>query len=391
MYKIEIFTEKMAYVSSSVISKSQYIELDYLAYDAYTIETQLIDVKKGYFVHITQGERFIADGVVSDVRPAKKTQKISIRPLQSLFDVEVFYTPVDNCVKWLTDNIKAQLINNADAYQNRPITLSWSVPATPVPITDGIDPEATDYLNILSIIEASLLKYNIVTDCYIDMTNLRINVNIYQNTAKKVIEADLENVLESSVTLGDSYGSTNKLVIQKYRVIREENKDPVIQVLGYVNYYLHTDSTINTTDYTRIFPVFWELFKIEYDDSESRYKSFYNEAKKKDPSLTDPQIKQMFKRFVKDDWNEQAMNKAIEVLSPKQYDQEIILNFHKDDLIVTPNALTIGTAVSIILKGETYTSLLTGRTYMGDVTKLTFGAVRTELTKKLNMDRIEKK
>lgn len=356
----------MEYASATVVSKSQNIELDYLAYDAFSIETQLIEAQKGYFVHITQDNEFVADGIISDVRPDKKTQKISIRPIQALFDSEIFYDPISNSIQWLADTITAYYVTNTDTPQNRPIDLTFTLSADSCSLIENFK-DVGDTVNLLSVIETALKTYSVVVDTWIDMSDLRIKVNIYQQTETKELEADLENVLESDVTLGDSYGSINKVLVRKYDYVEttsggETTKE--VRVLGDFEYYrLSDDSIVLSTDTydqsLRIFPVFWDLILIE-----------------KTSEMTDAE------------WLEEALSQATEVLTPETYDQEIILKYHKDDKLVRPMDIKIGTIVTVHLKGETYTSILAAKRIEGNTVTLTLGAVRTELTKKLSMDRI---
>ena len=357
----------MEYASATVVSKSQNIELDYLAYDAFSIETQLIDVKKGYFVHITQDNEFIADGIVSDVRPDKKTQQISIRPIQALFDAEVFYEPISSSIQWLADTITSYFISNTDTSQNRPIDLTYTLtPNESLSLIENFQ-DVGDTVNLLSVIETALKTYSVVVDMYLDMATLRIKVNIHQQTETKTLEADLENVLESDVTLGDSYGSINKAVIRKYDYVETTSGGQTTKerrILGdFIFYRLSDDSIVKSTDTydtsLRIFPVFWDLVLIEKKSDQTNAK-----------------------------WLEEATDQAKEVLTPETYDQEIVLKYHNDDKLVRPMDIKIGTIITVYLKGETYTSILAAKRIEGNTVTLTLGAVRTELTKKLSMDRI---
>lgn len=480
----------MEYCSATAISKEQTIELDYLAFNAFTIETLPIDVKKGYFVHITRDNELIADGIVSDIRPEKNYQKVSIRPLQALFDVEVFYSDISDCITWIANNISAQFISNSDTVQNRPIDLTYIASSEALPITEDIDSQRTTTLNILSIIQNALKTYSVLTNCWIDMATKRIKCNIQQITNAQVVEADLDNILEVSITLGDSYGSSNKVYIKKYHYIEELDEDGnmvvkqdedgnrVTEDLDIVEYYLHPDGTIDKTNSNRIYPVFWKLASVELNDADSRledytldiittqtWNSYDNNTKAtkknehiddfirtqdykltmyiinivgqtawdnydndtraekkdyyKDSYLADNDAawteytknacgqevwngytanqktiqknnnKEAFDRLIYDEWDAAADAKAYEILNPQKYDQEIVLSFYIDDLIVHPMDMVIGTVVDMYYKGEKYTSILAARSIKGNKVTLTFGALRTELTKKMNLEKIE--
>lgn len=344
MYNLEVFTDQFEYVDFDFIDERQPLDMDYLAYNAYTVTTKMMDAKKGYFVRITRDNVHVASGYIADVQPGKTTQEISIKPLQSLFDVEVFYTPVSDCITWLATNIQAALMNNADTLQNRPITLTYTASADALPLT-GFNLHKT--VNILSVIISALKTYGVVCTMSLDVTNKRIVVDIAQQTATQTIEANLENVLQSSVTLGDSYGSTNKLIIRKTDKDSGEN-------LGETIFYLHNDGTINTTDTNRIYPVFWELETLDTEDDQTAAQ-----------------------------WLEKATARAKEVLEPAKYDNEIVLMYDVDDQIVHPADAQIGTDTTIYLDGLTYASILTGKKIEGQKITLTYGVVRQDLTKKL--------
>ena len=344
MYNLEVFTDQFEYVDFDFIDERQPLDMDYLAYNAYTVTTKMMDAKKGYFVRITRDNVHVASGYIADVQPGKTTQEISIKPLQSLFDVEVYYTAVTDCITWLATNINAALMNNADTLQNRPITLTYTPSANPLPLT-GFNLHKT--VNLLSVMISALKTYGVVCEMSLDVTNKHILVNIAQQTATQVIEANLENVLQSSVTLGDSYGSTNKLIIRKTDKDSGNN-------LGETIFYLHPDGTIDTTNNNRIYPVFWELETLDTEDDQTAAQ-----------------------------WNEKALARAKEVLTPAKYDNEIVLMYDVDDQIVHPADAQIGTDTTIYLDGLTYASILTGKKIEGQKITLTYGVVRQDLTKKL--------
>lgn len=342
MYKLEIFTDQMEFCSAALINK-QPIELDFLTYDAYTVTAKAIPCKKGYFTHITDGGTLVSDGVVSDVQPGTGTIDISIRPLQALFDVEVFASPIPDVVTWLEQQITEQFIQNADALQNRPIKLSTDARAA-APLT--IDGET---VRLLDVIAAALSTYGIVCTCYLDMAERVVQVNLTTVTKTVTLEADLPNVLEKSITLGDSYGAANKAYIR--RVVEDE--------AGHTTYpqtavfFLHPDGTIDNEDVERIVPVFWTVKDV--NDSET--------------------------------WDQEALEAATEALAPQQFDNEIVLTYRAGDGLSHPEEIPIGVQAKILTGGEVYTSILTGRTMGVGTVELTFGRVRVALTKQMIMER----
>lgn len=344
-YQVEIFTDQFEFASACSIDSSQVIDLDYMAFNTFSLTVFPVEVQKGYLVHITRDGQLVADGIVSDVQPNEKLIDVTIRPLQALFDIEVFYTPVSDAITWIVTNISEQLINNTDSYQNRPIDLTYTVGSS-LPLT-GYNFNST--ANILSVIGNALKTYGVVTDCWLDLVNKRIKVNVYQQTDEVTLEAGLDNVLERSITIGDSYGSKNKLIIRRTRTT-----DGVSEDLGDYNYFLHSDGSVDDTNTDRLYPVFYGLEELDSNADETLA-----------------------------EWKVKALAKAKEVLTPDKFDNEIVLSYKADDKIARPSELKIGTFTTILFEGKEYSSILAGRRIEDNVITLTFGNVRTELTKKL--------
>lgn len=350
MYKVEIFTDKLEFVSSELIDERVTIELDYLVYDTYDLELVKADVSKGDYIHITKDNELVADGVVADVQPNKNSKTISVRALQTIFDADTFFNPINDCITWLGETITNYFIETTDTSQVRPINLTYTPDTRSLPLTGGFD--YNEEINILSVISHALKKYGVVTDMHLDLTEKEIVCNIYRQTATQVIEADLDNVLEASVTLGDNVSAINKLYVRKEKI---ENDVPVYYTP--IEFYLHPDGSINRTNSNRIVPVYWALSTITQNED-----------------MTDSE------------WLAKAQEEANEKLASEQYDNEIVLEYHAGDKVVFPKAMAIGTATSIYLNGEVYPSILTGKSITRNSIVLTFGIVRVELTKKLIME-----
>lgn len=347
MYRIEIFDQSMNFVSACYTDDAQTISLDYLAFDPFQITIQPIEAQKGYFCHITKENETVADCIISDVKPGKETQQISLRPLQALFDADVFYTPVSDAITWIAQMLNDLYVTTSDVAQRRPLNVSYTPGGRLFPLT-GYNFGAT--INILSVITTAFRTWGVVTEASLDLVNKQIIINIFEQTATKVIECDLENVISSEVTLGDSYGSTNKLIIKK--TVAEGTPSGTTEI----TYYRHNDGTIDTTDSDRIVPVFWQVTTLEQTED-----------------MTDAQ------------WITETATMAQEALTPAKYDNEVVISVWEDDMIVRPKEIALGTITELHIKGTEYYSILTGEEIEGNVYTLTFGAVRTELTKKLSI------
>lgn len=347
MFRIEIFDQSMNYVSACYTDDAQTISLDYLAFDPFQITIQPIEAQKGYFCHITKENETVADCIISDVKPGKELLQISLRPLQALFDAEVYYSPVYDAIDWLAQTLSDQYVTTSDAVQRRPLVITATPGSRRFPLT-GYNFDAT--MNILSVITTAFRTWGVVTDASLDLVNKQILIDIFEQTETKVIECDLDNVISSEVTLGDSYGSTNKLIIKK--TVAEGTPSGTTEI----TYYRHNDGTIDTTDSDRIVPVFWQVTTLEQTED-----------------MTDAQ------------WITETATMAQEALTPAKYDNEVVISVWEDDMIVRPKEIALGTITELHIKGTEYYSILTGEEIEGNVYTLTFGAVRTELTKKLSI------
>lgn len=350
MYKIEIFDTSMNYVSACYTDDAQAISLDYLAFDPFQLSVQLINAKKGYFAHITDEQgNLIGDCIISDVKPQKSLQEISLRPLQAIFDREVFFTPVSDAITWLADTLDETYVTASDVYQRLPLVITYTPGSRLFPLT-GYNLNPT--MNILSVVTNAFATWDVVTEAWLDLVNKKICVNIFEQTAEQTIECDLENIVSSEITLGDSYGSTNKLTIKK--TVSEGTPSGTLEI----TYYLHTDGSIDTTDTDRVTPVFFDAEVLEQTDD-----------------MSDA------------DWIAETVTMAKERLTPTQYDNEVVLMVWGDDKVINPRNIQLGTVTTLYIKGEVYYSILTGVAVEGGMYTLTFGAVRTELTKKLSIEK----
>lgn len=344
MYKLEIFTDQMDFADAALIQE-QTVELDYLTFDAFTLEATPVCCRKGYFVHVTRGGSLVCDGVVSDVQPGDGTVSISVRPLQAMFDCEVFTTEIQDVAAWLAEQITQQFVSNVDTLQNRPVVVNRNARAAYPLATDD-----KDTMKLLDVMASALTTYGVVCDCRLDMEALKVAVEIYQPEESRTLEADLPNVLDRSVTLGDSYGAANKMIVRRQVTNQETGEVTHPEEKAF---YLHPDGAVDENDADRITPVFWVMKTIE--DGE--------------------------------DWEQEALAEAVKELSPQLYDNEIILQYAEQDALARPMEILIGARTKIIVDGTAYQSILTGKTLETGTVKLTFGQVRAELTKRLILER----
>lgn len=347
MFKAEFFDTQFGFVDRHPVPDSLELQVDYLTMEATTITVPgTSKVEKGNYVHIDGNYNF--DGIVSDVKPKDKTTDISVRPLQAIFDVEIFTKEFSDVADFIYSEGIATLVENSDILQNIPLVLTNMAHAAerPVSVTET-------KVNILNLMYTALTTYRIAVDCKLDMKQKYIVANIQQVTDEKTIEAGLPNVISKEFTIGDNYGNFNKALIKK--IVKDEETGTVI-LSDAVPFFLHTDGTVSDADTDRIVPVYQTVEML--DDCE--------------------------------DWNVQALGRATELLAGAKYNNEIVLKYRYSDRIVHPANMKIGTDVTVYFNSTKYKSILSGYVVSKETISLIFGTVREELTKKIILDRRKK-
>lgn len=348
MYKAEFFSPSLNFKRSFPLDESCLIAVDYLTMDCFDIEIQQknIKVSKGDFCRISRvNGGVVQDFAVADCSYAETKSNVSLRPLQALLDVDVYNDGIDDCAAWLTRTINEYLVKNADTWQNRPIVVENQTSAAERPIST----EETA-VNLLDVMTTALTVYRVIVQAALDLQNQKVVFAIQQMSASATLEADLGNIVEKEIVLGDSYGSKNKYILRR---VQTDQGTGMVKVLETRAYYLHPNGSVDSNNENRITPVFWALGELE--DSET--------------------------------WEADALSQAVEALTPEQYDNEIRLDYKKDDPMIIPEEILMGTEAVIYMGGQAYKSLLTGREWDGNIHRLVFGCVRTDLTKKIILQR----
>lgn len=343
--KIEIFDRDIVYKSSRVIGWPQ-ISFDYLTLEQATIDIPEISVSKGDFVHITDmNGNVIHQGIATAPSVQNGILSLGITPILSLFDITVSYDRTDlqsgTLENFIAGIISARYITNADTLERIPmtVTVTSSTSDTALNLKSNVH-------ELWDIASSAMTGYGIVISAELKPSDKQINVTIGKvGSSTQIVEADKENCVESVYTIGDDYGATNKMTL-----INKNNESET------VTYYLHTDGTINTTNSNRITPVFET---VEYVESSGVFA-------------------------------DDAQSRALEALTPQEHDNLIELTFRHDDKLIDLSGMAIGQVVNILHDGNVYKSILTGKQKSELNTKLIFGNVRVDLTKKLVLDKRRK-
>lgn len=339
-YKLEIFQRDFTFRSFSPIEEPE-ISVDYLAMEKVKVIAVKGTALKGDYASVTDGAgTTIYQGIVDDVETDDTGTTITLKPLISMFDTDVYFdrSTSGTLETFIAGIIQSNFIDSGDVLQDvTGMTVQiTSTTAGKLNLKDNIH-------SFMEIITKSLTAYGIVVTIELFPQEKAIRVIVGKATRKVVVEADLAGITEKTILIGDSYGQLNKLTVI--------NKNDESQT---ATYYLHTDGTVSTDDTDRITPVFFSSDFVSPETAE--------------------------------EFEDEAYSAAYDALAPQQYDNLIELSAPHGSRILD-TSMPIGTEARIITGGASYTSMLTGYEKSGGTTRLIFGVVRADLTKRLLMER----
>lgn len=288
-------------------------------------------------------------GVITSVTTAedKLLTKLGIQP----FPAALFHTEIllDTNVQGVTaletviaNIITANWISSGDTLQNIPglsvtttsTTTTWGMNLKSD--TEGMHHCVIDFYEVL--IRRALEEYGIAIQTSVDFANDAISLTIGKINTTQTIEADLPNVFAKTFLINESSKNTNKLVVYdttNYTTTR--------------TYYKHTDGTYSTTNNDRIYPVVFEVQATEAEQGGT--------------------------------FAQAADSAAASVFGEVTYNNLIELTCLYDDELIVPKNLKIGSVVSVIHDGVSYSSIMTGYKLANNVITLIFGSIRADLTK----------
>ena len=338
LFKCEVFARDFTFRSFAPIESPE-IRFDYLTLEKTTLRAVKLDAKKGDFISVTDQNGNVAyQGIVDDVETDKTGVTISAQPLMSLFDAEVYFdrTTSAKIEPFIASIIRDNFVYSGDALQN----------ISGLKVDMSCDTTVAIYLKEIihcfyEIFSIWLSSYGIAINMAFDPQNKAITVTVGKVSESAVIEASLQAIVDKNIIIGDSSGQLNKVTI--YNKADETQR---------ITYYLHPNGKVDTNNTDRITPVF---FAAQFLETDINFESA-------------------------------AYKKAYEALSPQKYDNMIELTA-RNDCGVLDTSMAIGTEVLVIDGDSSYKSILTGYARSQDVTKMTFGVVRADLTKILILER----
>ncbi len=348
LYNIEIFNSQFEYVSHTAISPCTY-HYDYMAMEPSVLELPVVECGRGDYISITDGSAGKYWGFINAVEQLTDSIQISVYPLVAKLNVtaymeraEIYDTSVENFIATL---IRNTYLNNPDAEQN-----INGLAVNVLSSTNGSLNLKDNIHNIYDLAIRALKKYQIFISFDVQISNKKVICNIRKASgAIPTIEADLENVMDPSFNFKDTFDMVNKVFI--YGTYPEDS--PYYGTTLSTVYYMQQNGMITKRPATRITPVVWDTKDLE----------------------------------IKEDFEQEAYDLAYDCLYREELDNYIFFYVARDDSLVRLPNYEIGQCVNIIKDGTIHASIFTGYEIGPERIKLLFGAVRTEYTKQLIMER----
>ena len=337
LYKLEIFARDFAFRAFSPIVLPD-IDFDYLAPGNTMVYPRRITAEKGDYAQITDANgNQTYSAIVDNVEYDEQQTRVTLKSLLSIFNAAVYLDSTAQTIEQLiADLIVSNFKSSSDPLQN----IAGLTVATTSETIGSID-TAEGVGNLYDILTTALSSYGVAVNMDFQPQKKQLSCTIGTVPGTVTVEAELRDVLQTCIVLGDSYGQTNKVTVRD-KLVPDRS----------VTYYLHTDGTVSSENRDRIYPVFFTCALIQAQDEET--------------------------------FAQQAQSSAYNLLSRQKYDNMIELTAANDSRVLPMN-LQIGAPATVLHGGRSYRSILTGYVRREKTTTLVFGIVRIDLTKKLLM------
>lgn len=325
-YRAEIFARDFAFRGWSQVESPK------IVYDYLTLEATEINLPK--HLECQRGDYLCMEGyegIVKSIEYDKNRTKLTVKPLLSLLDIQVYYDrnaiytqPLETFIAAL---IQKELIDTDDEIQR---VEGLRIETRTNQIEGRLNLKDNIHKLFDDIILKALTKYGITVKMSLDIHKKEIKCSIgLTKAAQKTIEADLPVVLEQSITLRDDYGAANKFI-----AVNKRNESETL------TYYAE--------DYA---PPCVQV--VEYIDD--------------------------------DDFSAKAKERSNEALAKAEFENCIEIVLQEENTFL--GGAEVGDRVNVIKDGVVYPTVLTGYEIERGRMRYIFGAVRLELTKILIMER----
>lgn len=349
-YDINFFDRSLRNIHHDSVNTAP-IDDDYISLNASSVKIGRTDaVAKGSYIYIT-GDAMRFFGVVSDTdNGANGITTVSFKPFLSLLDIDVLFD-----TDWqgggsaletvLAGLISDNFVSTGDSLQNLPLTITTTSSTTVWGYGLKSDTENKHHC-IVGLYGTLLVKamtgYGIAVEADVNFLTRSIALTIGTIAGVKHIDADMPNVVVKTFKVKKASTETNKVIIWNTANYTDS-----------VTYYLHSDGSYDTTDSDRIEPVVMSVKAAEAGS---------------DSTFADA-----------------AASTAASELGGIEWSNLIELEVSENDTLISPLQLHPGQTVYIYHDGVRYTSILTGRKIDSNIVTLSFGTIRTKLTKQLKM------
>ena len=208
-YRVEIFARDFTFRGWSQVENPK------IVYDYLTLETTEINLPK--HLECQRGDYLCIEGyegIIKSIEYDKNRTKLTVKPLLSLLDIQVYYDrnaiytqPLETFIAAL---VQKELIDTDDEIQR---VEGLRIETRTNQIEGRLNLKDNIHKLFDDIILKALTKYGITVKMSLDIPKKEIKCSIgLTKAAQKTIEADLPVVLERSITLRDDYGAANKFV-----------------------------------------------------------------------------------------------------------------------------------------------------------------------------------
>ena len=345
-YRVDVFDRDFSFVDMAQTSQPTLIT-DALVQSSSTFQVpKEMSVSKGDYCQVS-GDQMLFQGIVTDYAFDGKITTVTLAQLSKLLDVEVFAdvsTLINGVEPWMAAQLTA-VYGGSDTFQNLTgLTINYST-STP----GQYDPNDQQIYNLYDMAVHYFKVYGIVIDISFNVTTKKVTFAFRKVDTLSAwkIETKLKDVAEYSISSPSINEYPNKMIIRNQEDPNES-----------VTYYWHPTEFSGTVD---------------TDGSQNRVLPVVSRC-----SVVTPQQGETFSYA--------SYVEAVNNMYQSRYDDQIEITFNADSKLVEVGK--IGQCYSIIDRGKTYNTVLTGYQRLNDkYTRMTFGYVRTRLTQILQQER----
>lgn len=341
VYSIEIFDTKLNYVATRLVTNVE-VEVDYLTQQANVVEVEKLEnLQYGYYIYIREMNY---QGFITTSETVKDTTTITFKHLLALCDFDIRYKYIENSSKTLENQIKLML---EELSKKEVCELATRINVLTATTNTKMNLKSQTQ-NILSVLIKAMKMYAVAVNCKIDFKNKELVFNVGTQKQERTFEMMCEYVQDYTITIEDTTDYATSMTV--FQCEEDENGNIIENEKIY--YYDEYDNSITTTPVKRILPARHTTQEITTQDFET-----------------------------------DAYETAYSKLYRSEFNNVIEVEIDKENKILEQDAWRFGELVNVITKENVYRSIYSGYRKNSDKVILILGAVRTELTKKMLIEK----